>query len=223
VTFFESWQIWLQYFCFSGAIQLQAGCAHFFGPVILTLLAFRNPAAVTSHREAAYVVTPEVGCGVFSSRQISTEKCAHGCNANVGHISLQNRTTPINPVPATTKGCPPGFLWCSVGSANSFFARWGSKRDGRPVVLAKAYWLRCHSMHCAPEGERKVEIVEQDSPGKAPQQSKPRANKFTIASRGVTTLKARSMIHPTDAAPANAAPPIRNNGYARAPLGRPGT
>jgi hypothetical protein len=34
VTFFESWQIWLQYFCLSGAIQLQAGCAHFFGPDI---------------------------------------------------------------------------------------------------------------------------------------------------------------------------------------------
>ena len=34
VTFFESWQIWLQYFCLSGAMQLQAGCAHFFVPAI---------------------------------------------------------------------------------------------------------------------------------------------------------------------------------------------
>jgi hypothetical protein len=38
VTFFESWQIWLQYFCLSGAIQLQAGCAHFFVPAIPILL-----------------------------------------------------------------------------------------------------------------------------------------------------------------------------------------
>ncbi len=34
VTFFESWQTWLQYFCLSGAIQLQAGCAHFFASAI---------------------------------------------------------------------------------------------------------------------------------------------------------------------------------------------
>jgi hypothetical protein len=29
VTFLESWQIWLQYLFLSGAMQLQAGCAHF--------------------------------------------------------------------------------------------------------------------------------------------------------------------------------------------------
>ena len=34
VTFFESWQTWLQYFCLSGVIQLQAGCAHFFASAI---------------------------------------------------------------------------------------------------------------------------------------------------------------------------------------------
>jgi hypothetical protein len=42
----ESWHTWLQYFCLSGAIQLYAACAHFFVPVIIALLAFRNHAAV---------------------------------------------------------------------------------------------------------------------------------------------------------------------------------
>jgi hypothetical protein len=45
VTFFESWQIWLQYFWLSGAIQLQAGCAHFFVPAIPVLLTVTNLAA----------------------------------------------------------------------------------------------------------------------------------------------------------------------------------
>ena len=51
VMFFESWQIWLQYFCLSGTIQLQAGCAHFLVvPAISVLLTFTNPAALKKAR-----------------------------------------------------------------------------------------------------------------------------------------------------------------------------
>ena len=41
-----------------------------------------------------------------------------------------------------------------------------------------------------------------------------RANAFTIVSTGVSTLRIRSTIHPTDAAPPKTAPILRN-GYAR--------
>ncbi len=73
VTFFESWQIWLQYFCLSGAIQLQAGCAHFFVPAIPILL------TVTSRlfhkgRDMTDVVTQKswdrVSCFTTFSREL---------------------------------------------------------------------------------------------------------------------------------------------------------
>jgi hypothetical protein len=46
-------------------------------------------------------------------------------------------------------------------------------------------------------------------------QSACRANAFTIVSTGVSTLRIRSKIHPTDAAPPKTAPPNRGNEYAR--------
>src|ERR1700733_9670562 len=49
VTFFESWQIWLQYFSLSGAIQLQAGFAHFFAPAI-PVPPWLHPAVFTKNR-----------------------------------------------------------------------------------------------------------------------------------------------------------------------------
>src|ERR1700691_5317627 len=48
VTFFESWQIWLQYFCLSVVMQLQAGCAHFFVPAMPVLLILRNLASTNT-------------------------------------------------------------------------------------------------------------------------------------------------------------------------------
>jgi hypothetical protein len=46
-------------------------------------------------------------------------------------------------------------------------------------------------------------------------QSACRANALTIMSTGVSTLRVRSKIHPTDVAPPKTAPPILRNGYAR--------
>jgi hypothetical protein len=61
VTFFESWQIWLQYFCLSGAIQLQAGCAHFFVSAIPVPPTFTNLVAFKKKRDSTDVVTLKVG------------------------------------------------------------------------------------------------------------------------------------------------------------------
>jgi hypothetical protein len=74
VTFFESWQIWLQYFCLSGAIQLQAGCAHFFVPAIPVLLIFRNLATFRKEQGSPDLADVEGRETVFpESRHFSRE------------------------------------------------------------------------------------------------------------------------------------------------------
>ena len=99
VTFFESWQIWLQYFCLSGAIQPQAGCAHFLVPAIPSPPYFRNLAAFTKSKARLMYVTLKAGDRVSpSSRHFSRESRLWMVSPNLrpilGHVTLRPTEPP---------------------------------------------------------------------------------------------------------------------------------
>jgi hypothetical protein len=62
----ESWQIWLQYFCFSGATQLQAECAHFLVPAI-PVRPYPRTAVFAKSGARLYLGTPNAGDLVSSN------------------------------------------------------------------------------------------------------------------------------------------------------------
>jgi hypothetical protein len=107
VTFFESWQIWLQYFCFSGAIQLQAGCAHFLVPVI-SVSSSSSSCRCPKRRDSIDVGMLKAKIGFLRSHEIFPLKYFQELPITIGTESHSRR---VRFRPSMPKRWPEPFLF----------------------------------------------------------------------------------------------------------------